>query len=345
MTDCKPTMNRLEQPSRISGWLRELLVLGCWLMVVIPGAVSAQDLQVELVSSVPGAVGIVDVQGRYACLANERTLTIVDVSEPSNPRREGSFTLPDPIWGVRVFDGLVYVADGLSGLYILDISDPSTLRLVGSYQTGGQTVAVVLSRSRVLTVSNMAGLQIIDVSDPATPTLLGSHLTPGFARDLAASGSLAYVADQPSGLHIIDVSDPTAPAALGLYSPAAGTVQRVVVSPPNGSGSREAAVAYLLDARRRVLQIFDVSDPSAPVQVGAYEPAGRIQTITTRGVLAYLGVAGTGLEIIDVSDPSAPVLLGSHDTGSVVRSIAVSESLVLVAKGNDGLAILRHARP
>jgi hypothetical protein len=86
----------------------------------------------------------------------------------------GTFDTPSTTRDVAFAGGLVYVADGTSGLRILDVSNPAIPVEVGALDlpTGAsQGVAVVGSRAYL--ADSTAGLRIVDVTTPSAPSLLG----------------------------------------------------------------------------------------------------------------------------------------------------------------------------
>ena len=92
--------------------------------------VSAQT-RFERVGSIPGPADVVRAQGAYTYVAAGKTLTIVDVSNPASPKRVGSYTFPQEIWGFRLAGSRAYVGANFFGLGILDVSDPKAPTLVG----------------------------------------------------------------------------------------------------------------------------------------------------------------------------------------------------------------------
>jgi len=55
------------------------------------------------------------------------------------------------------------------------------------------------------------------------------------------------------------------------------------------------------------LSIVDMSDPTAPVEVGYLEFRGYVNDIFVSGGLAYIANGRSGLRIVDVSEPTTPV--------------------------------------
>lgn len=74
------------------------------------------------------------------------------------------------------------------------------------------------------------------------------------------------------------------------------------------------------------LRVLDISDPEAPVAVGACAIPGTARDVAVAGDHAYVAAHDHGLQVIDISDPAAPVRVGSYDTDAMANGIAVSGS-------------------
>ncbi|MCW9681958.1 DUF4347 domain-containing protein, partial [Dolichospermum planctonicum UHCC 0167] len=88
----------------------------------------------------PGYAKDVQIVGSYAYVAdNDSGLQIIDISNPTNPTRKGSYDTSDyfldSAQGVQVVGNYAYVAYLDSGLQIIDISNPTTPTLKGNYDT------------------------------------------------------------------------------------------------------------------------------------------------------------------------------------------------------------------
>ena len=59
------------------------------------------------------------------------------------------------------------------------------------------------------------------------------------------------------------------------------------------------------------LRVFDVSDPTAIVEVGALDDIGNARGVDVSGGFAYVAVADAGLVVVDVTTPAEPRLVGS----------------------------------
>lgn len=72
-------------------------------------------------------------------------------------------------------------------------------------------------------------------------------------------------------------------------------------------------LAYVADGNMG-LQIIDVSQPTAPREVGNVDTPGRASDVALTGNNALVADGFHGLQVIDVSDPGSPRIVGSVDT-------------------------------
>jgi len=102
---------------------------------------------------------------------------------------------------------------------------------------------------------------------------------------------------------------------------------------------------YSHTAKLGGIQILDVTDPAAPIRLGAFETGdsgldvqmtGNLAVFTFLNPYTFLG----GLHIVDVSDPADPRRVGTFDTLLDPQRIAVAGRYVYVAAGVEGLKII-----
>ena len=63
------------------------------------------------------------------------------------------------------------------------------------------------------------------------------------------------------------------------------------------------------------LVVLDVSDPTAPAEIGSTMPFSEfVEGVTVSGSLAYVAAGTAGLWIVDISDPAQPAEIGAYDT-------------------------------
>lgn len=160
------------------------------------------------------------------------------------------------------------------------------------------------------------GLRIIDVSDPTQPTELG-HQAVEFPdvgeiwNDVKlASGPggqrYALMGSDVAGVVVVDVTAPATPSIVAHFG-----------TPPDGQAGINIHTLYVSGGRAylansdRGLEIWRVTDPSAPTKLGEWALNGYLHDLFVRGDRAYLNYWGDGMQVLDVTDPASPQLLGA----------------------------------
>jgi hypothetical protein len=313
------------------------ILLGWSCFVALSAQLPAQKLNLSPVGTIAGSADLVEVQGPYAYVAAGLTLNVFDVKDPSAARLSGSFKFPERIWAFTVSGSMVYVADDWFGLAVLDVSNPATPVLRGSFKTVGQAWGVAVSGTKAVVANQMSGIDVINASNPDKPVSAGSYFTDGYARGVATSGSLAYVVDQPTGFSVLDLSKEGQPIEVSTQQTAQVPLV-VAVSPSAASEATSPKIACVLGGRGLFggggpLQVYDVSNPSAPAKVASYKTPGVAQRVKMQGVLAYVADGPEGLQIVDLSTPEKPTLAYSYKTVGPARDVAIADSLVFVVVG------------
>lgn len=150
----------------------------------------------------------------------------------------------------------------------------------------------------------------------------------------AISGTHAYMGMGPR-LLVVDVSTPSTPRVVGMSPVLPDAIWGVTVS-----GNYVYVAAYTGG-----LQIIDVSDPTNPLRVGAYDTPGSAVGVAVSGNHAYVADYYSGLEIIDITNPASPFLAGSYDTVGVAVAVAVSGYYAYVADDWAGIEIINISNP
>jgi hypothetical protein len=133
------------------------------------------------------------------------SITLIDISNPSQPVVKDSFVSEKYPWTVTVKDDYVYVAQGTGGVDIFKIHSDGSLSLVTNFPATGSVHSVAVSGNRAFLVKGGSGIDILDVTDPSEPTLLGNVSTRGESKRTEIHDGYMYVADGDSGLTIIAI--------------------------------------------------------------------------------------------------------------------------------------------
>ncbi|MFO0555704.1 MAG: hypothetical protein U0271_45425 [Polyangiaceae bacterium] len=138
---------------------------------------------------------------------------------------------------------------------------------------------------------------------------------PGLIYDMDVSGTRLYVVDS-------DIGVATDVIIVDLEADGSFTQRGTIVTPGNASDVVVSGNhAYIADSAQG-LQIADVTDPDAPVIVGALTFADAYG-IDVAGGYAYVTGGPNALRVIDVSNPSSPMLRGVWG-GAVGPFVAIS---------------------
>ncbi len=298
------------------------------------GARGAAELtgswNVQVLGQLSREAYVVAVRGAYAYIGVGMSVAVVNVSNPSDPWVMGQTSqLPDNVQAIFVAGSYAYVADQDAGLRILNVSDPYNPREVGYYQTPGTAKGVVVVNNLAYVADHDMGLRIVNVSNPFNPYEVGAYETPGNASGVAVAGNLAYIAERGTGLRIVNISNPASPYQVGFLN-TGGNAYSVALM---------GNLAYVADGAG--LRVVNVSSPSNPYQVGYYDAPGNVWGVEVEGNLAYVSCFNAGLRIANVADPTNPTEVGYYEEGQVY-TMALANGLAYVARGGNGLVILRY---
>ena len=308
--------------------------------------------------------GVVSTCGNYLYASNfdRRDITVVDISDPTNPIRIGSAPYD---WSgrsridMKVSGDYLYFLtwyyyndndlDPRVVLDILDISDPISPIKVGSYETTDYPAENLVASNNYVYISVSGdGLHILDVSNPKTPTEVDVYALD--TEDILVDGNRLYALTWSYGsegnqLHILDVLDPLHITELGSCEQPLG--------PPNWYNTFDWMVegdhVYVsLDDR---LTILDVSNPENPAQTYWGRPVkvdypneAYIQGLEARGDYAYLTYGRgdkEGLFTFDVSDSQSPALVNEYRVLDYYGPVAVNGDYAYVATSEEGVWVLR----
>ena len=302
-----------------------LLLAAAWLAT----EPAAQGVTLAAAGEIPGPANLVRVRGGMGYVAGGHNFTIHDLSDPANPVARGSHAFPQEIWGFRLAGDRAYVGANFFGLGIVDIGDPDNPTLLSQHQTLGQAKIGAVASGKVGVIDHMEGFVLIDVSDETAPAGIGSYFLDGYARDVVTAGTIAYATDSPSGLYVFDLSRAGMPEPVGVvHAPAAPRDIEISV----GTGGRPTLI---VGAGGGDLQVYDVTDPSAPAKLASFETPGRAASVSLDGDLAYVADTEQGVQVVDLSDPASPVAAGAFATPRPARDVAAHDGLVLVVVGDS----------
>ncbi|MFO7689440.1 MAG: hypothetical protein R6W83_02640 [Cryobacterium sp.] len=282
-----------------------------------------------------------------AVLGHNGGLRFVDISDPRNPHRAGSFA--GELARSAQVRGSLCCATLESGtapypirFVTLDVSDPASPRQLASLaNAGGYDLfldgPMVYASGRDIWTETF---HIISIADSTAPAIVGQCPLPGtYKWGVWASASLAkaLVADLNDGLAVVSTTNPGTPirdtSMLGTGSSIGLQVRGGYCFVANESGG---------------LKVLDVAEPATPTQVGQHDTLGEVETCYSVAVddsFAYVGWFNSPLfRAIDVSDPASPRLAATCNTPNYAQDMVLRDSLVYCAE-NYKFEVVNVARP
>jgi len=273
--------------------------------------------------TVPTLLGRVDVPNPnllavagMTALVGDAELLVVDLTVPASPEIMASHEVFGGALESVVSGHHAFVA-AKSGLRVFDIEDPVTLTEVGALDDSSYAQAIAYQNDFVYLVEMYGGFRIVDVAEPTAPVVLSTTpLYPYPDTRIDVAGGFAYVSET-DGIVVIGISDPTQPTFVGMASGVeahdlvADGAHVYVAALPDGLKIYEPAPfpmglnliatlpmvnwvfglaqhgnhVYLTDGDLRVI---DVTDPTAPVEVGMVEMPEGAEDVTVIGSRAYV---------------------------------------------------------
>ena len=190
-------------------------------------------------------------------------------------------------------------------LTILDIANPSTPIEISCYNeilTGYWVESMDLSDNYAYVALGPGGLKIIDVGDVLNPELTSAYHTGGGIENFSAKNDFLYVDNgQFGGISVIDCE---LPDTLEMVNFIQTPIQSAKVVIKNN-------VLYLLgislDNSKDYLAIYDISDPTYPLQQVIYELSNVAHAPSDFQVIddiVYIIMGDGELIILDISNPN-----------------------------------------
>lgn len=304
-------------------WLRWLILLYLCLAMAVGCSGRRTTPQIDTVSPAPSA--LVGTAAPAAPLTAIRSVELV------------GYLGGDQVRTVAVQTDVAYVGFGRE-LAVLQVSDPSYPTRVGYTVLPELVLDIAVVEDRLYVACGYGGLQVVDLSVPNAPTVQDTLFTTTYVDGVWAAGDRLYVSGD--ALHVLDISRSGDATEIGVYRSQdplrpTGKVASVV-------GDTAFLVYYSAAVKAGGLRMVDVSDATAPVEVGNLALGTWVQAGAIARDHAYL-LVGQGMPhllVIDVSDPVHPVEIGPP-TGSLWfgQSVAVVDTnLYLVYPDGEGEA-------
>ena len=304
-----------------------------------------------LVATHAGVYGDVAVTEGYAYVSGDGGITILDLSDITQPRQVSSSSAGGWVYFIprlAIAQNRAFVVGESGNMAMADVTDPRRpFFYVERFWTRTAPAEVIAlptlpgqENALVYVASGRHGLQIISWADVTHPERIGWLDPPGNTHAVTiaatADSTLAYVSDRDGDLHIVDVNQSENPHQLGSYD-STGMTWSVALA---------GDVAYVA-AGEQGLHMVDMHDRARPQKLGSFSPFDSfIRDVVVMGHYAYASDHRHGrLFVLDVADPERPRLAKIFDSPGGAYAVAAVENLIYLADGMGGLRIVDVSKP
>ena len=237
-------------------------------------------------------------------------------------------SLGGPVLDVAVQGNYAFASYGPE-LKVIDISNPDELTQVASLTLRDNVIDMAFSPPYVVIAPARGGLSMIDITDPLNPQITGFYEQRWGASAIDIVGSYAYFTTG-NRLEIIDITDPQHPTLQGSFLPEPSGLLDIEIS------GNYAYIARGWVSGRKGIGIFDISNPTTPIEVGYYPSDFDYEaSLAIAGETLYLSGDHIGLQILDISTPTAPFLVSAYPLPNITPvDIAVAGEYAYLAWRN-----------
>jgi hypothetical protein len=330
----------------------------------------AQPLQPALLSGFGDGLAAqrLDIGDGIAALSGFNTVRFVDLKTVQTTTPGGRIDRVPQANGLRVANGVAYIAAAGDGLQIFDVHAPLAPHRLASFRPSADFTAgaLELSGNYLYVASYQRGIDVLDISNPAAPTLLGTLST--FVPSLSTArmqvvGKRLYLGAPGGDLDIFDLSTPWRPQKAGFYSfesrgingfQVVNTIAYITVSFSNlhivdlanpaspkllksftlpdtgGPLAVRNGLAYIVYGSNGDIAIVNVANSANPILLKTITLDAQIYHIQTAGTIALVG-HDLKLSIMDLSAPSAPIVRGTAALNAVFGEAQVDGRIIYVA--------------
>lgn len=210
-----------------------------------------------------------------------------------------------------------------NGMYIIDITDPENMSVISHYDTLEAATGIDVNGDYAFVCSRFFGVEFVDISDLENPRYINKVQSSSEYQDCFSDGQYLYVgAYANKRVDIFDISDlgfPEMVSQIELDGAGQGCFVKddilYAATSLNSNNDSSSRLSYGTGTGNG-LELYDVSDPAAPVLLSVTKTNGRsndnrfdVWDVQVSGNYAFVTDIYNGVYVYDVSDPYDPVCL------------------------------------
>jgi hypothetical protein len=247
---------------------------------------------------------------------------------------------------VKVVADIAVLAGSQQGLVLVDVTDPTAPALLGVGSTVYEATgcAYTPTDSLAYVTDGSVGVVAYDVSHPESPVYL-TYCQGTRTRDIEVVETIPglvhhiFGADGEGGFRVWEMR--YFPAYQAWFGN--GVYHNDIPGNARGVCLDEGTAFVALEELG--LAMFDVSDPTAPVELGSVDTPGEARAVAASGGYAYVADWRAGVQVVDVSDPMDPEIVATIATPGNAAGIFYHGERVYVADHTGGLRVYDVSDP
>ncbi len=273
-----------------------------------------------------GASGVgydICANGDFVYITDNDGYVVVDVQNPSKPKKVGEFKIDDGAFGIFIKQNVAFVAAQSQGLIITNISNPLSPSQLGQIDIDGASNNVFVLDDFAYVTNYDNGLHIIDITDLSNPIKIGEYSYDGRADGVTVVNNIAYVANPNSGVNVLNISIPSSP-------------QKIKTLGGTATGISIHEKLLFVGCYSSKVMVFDISFLENPILLGSHSDndGGEAQGVV--GNSTHLFVADNfGVEFLDISDlPTITKIAENREGISAAHDIDFEGNFLFAAGGS-----------
>lgn len=240
------------------------------------------------------------IVGQHLFAVDASYLWVIDVSDPTTPKRVNLLTgFGEPL-AVATHTGRLVIAAGDEGLLIVDVTDPADPSRIATVDLPGPALDVFVDGDVAYVATGKGGVAAVDL---LAATVTKTLLVPGFAAAVAVKDGKAFVA----ACSAFDVIDVATGDLVGTTWVKGATKDGVLVAPAKDVAI-QGDVAFVAAGRFGAVAI-DVADPAQAKVLGyctdVSDTAFYASGVRIDGDDLYVAGGEWGILPVDVAAPAA----------------------------------------
>lgn len=248
------------------------------------------------------------ISGNYLFFGESMEISVLDISNPALPSFKKKYDLEHQIDNIFIEGTTAYMNGQAGTVNVMDISNPLNMTELGhielpkghrllSIDVKDNLAAISLLDSESVDceiINYFSHFYTVDLSNLQDPVLLSHKRIDYEIRGLIFYGEMIYASNNNTNLGIIELEDKKF-AKFTNFPTTGNAFQFKIVG----------TYLYLADGIGG-LQIFNISSPAEPVEIGNFSYSDYYNSLLHIGNYLYAAGYNNGLLILDTSNPAVP---------------------------------------